>query len=83
MSRRVGRDLVRAELPPALGMTDATEPGMLATRRPRDVPKERSCLRCGTAFLSEWSGERVCRHCKGSAVWRAGIPDSATWSRRA
>ena len=37
-----------------------------------DPPKLRPCLRCGTEFPSAWSGERVCRHCKSTSVWRNG-----------
>ena len=40
--------------------------------RRSDVAKTRNCLRCGTAFASQWSGERICGRCKGSAVWREG-----------
>ena len=29
----------------------------------------RTCLRCGTNFLSKWVGERVCEHCKRSTEW--------------
>ena len=41
---------------------------------PSDLPKIRQCLRCEAAFPSEWSGERICARCKGSAAWRAGAP---------
>jgi hypothetical protein len=37
-----------------------------------DVPKLRRCLRCDAEFHSEWSGERICRHCKGTSAWRNG-----------
>ncbi|MEQ9643695.1 MAG: hypothetical protein RIM84_26995 [Alphaproteobacteria bacterium] len=37
-----------------------------------DVPKDRVCLRCKTAFRSEWSGERICPQCKRSNSWRNG-----------
>ena len=36
--------------------------------------KLRRCLRCGVAFDSEWAGERICSHCKGTAAWRNGTP---------
>jgi hypothetical protein len=32
----------------------------------------RSCLVCRDDFPSEWAGERVCRRCKSSSVWRSG-----------
>ena len=35
--------------------------------------RERTCLRCLTAFHSAWSGERVCKACKGSSQWRVGL----------
>lgn len=35
-------------------------------------PQTRSCLRCHDDFLSEWSGERICKRCKGTAAWREG-----------
>jgi len=31
-------------------------------RQPAAV-KQRDCLGCGTPFLSEWIGNRLCRHC--------------------
>ena len=42
-----------------------------------DVPKRRACLRCTAPFDSEWSGQRICPHCKSSATWRTGTPPSA------
>jgi hypothetical protein len=55
-------------------MIDHAELDMLPGRLPGDVPKVRECLRCGTAFQSEWSGERICRRCKSSTSWRNGLP---------
>jgi hypothetical protein len=45
-------------------------------RRTSDVPRARLCLRCGSSFESEWSGERVCRPCKSTTSWRNGLPHS-------
>lgn len=52
-------------------------------RSPRDVPAERICLRCRTAFRSEGFGERICPRCKGSALWKSAAParDGRTRSR--
>lgn len=62
-------ELGPAELGPAeLGPAELRAWG----KRSTDIPKTRDCLRCGTSFLSQWSGQRVCPHCKGSAVWRDG-----------
>lgn len=41
---------------------------------PDRARKSRNCLRCGTGFESEWSGERICPRCKGSNTWRSGAP---------
>jgi hypothetical protein len=35
--------------------------------------KTRRCLICKTPFLSAWAGERICRRCKSTEKWRAGI----------
>ena len=43
-------------------------------RRISDVPRARLCLRCGSSFASEWSGERICRPCKSKTGWRNGLP---------
>ncbi len=53
----------------------ANEPTTDETRErsPGDGPKTRQCLRCSNKFESEWSGERVCPHCKKSSTWRNGL----------
>ena len=37
----------------------------------RDRPKVRNCLRCSVEFESAWSGERICKRCKGSNEWKS------------
>jgi len=37
-------------------------------------PRSRQCLRCQTAFPSQWAGERICGRCKGTTAWRSGTP---------
>ncbi len=32
--------------------------------------KHRRCLMCRKTFVSEWTGERVCKWCKSTSVWR-------------
>ena len=52
-------------------------------RRARgDAPKARSCLRCQALFWSEGFGQRICNRCKGSAVWRAAMPEGIGQGRR-
>jgi len=46
-----------------------------------DIPKTRQCLKCRSTFSSEWSGERICRRCKGTNAWKNGVP-SLTPSNR-
>jgi hypothetical protein len=36
------------------------------------VQIERLCLKCGTKFPSQWSGERICPKCKTTSSWRQG-----------
>ena len=53
---------------------DRQHPLSPANERPRDYrPAMRKCLKCSSAFHSEWSGERICRKCKGSSHWRSGL----------
>jgi hypothetical protein len=35
--------------------------------------KPRKCLSCEDTFASLWAGERICKKCKQSSGWRAGI----------
>ena len=51
-------------------------------RRSGDGPRARVCLRCGTSFHSEWSGERICRECKNTTSWRNGLPFTGRASRK-
>ncbi|MGE4217806.1 MAG: hypothetical protein AB7G39_00040 [Alphaproteobacteria bacterium] len=52
--------------------------GRNATARKTFKPKQvhihrhRKCLMCGDRFESEWAGERVCKRCKATSVWRQG-----------
>jgi hypothetical protein len=55
-------------------MSDASTKDAPDARPAWDVPKSRQCLRCSSAFESEWSGERICPRCKTSAAWKNGQP---------
>lgn len=54
-----------------------TTTAILKPAEPKDEseppPKERRCLKCGTRFASHSFGERICRLCKSSSSWRAGL----------
>lgn len=47
-----------------------------------DVAAARACLKCGTTFLSEGFGERICSRCKGTSVWRSAISEGNGQGRR-
>jgi Zn finger protein HypA/HybF involved in hydrogenase expression len=55
-------------------MTDVKATTASIDRPTKDEPQLRQCLRCQTTFNSDWSGERICPHCKSSAAWRQGMP---------
>lgn len=50
-----------------------------------DAPKLqrqiRKCLRCQKPFESEWIGERICKRCKNSGVWRQGLTTNVSNKR--
>ena len=39
---------------------------------------DRICLKCRDSFESEWSGERICKRCKGSGDWKQASPYDAS-----
>ena len=43
------------------------------------VAKTRRCLKCREPFESEWSGERVCKHCKSLNSWREGTTSTPVY----
>ena len=53
---------------------DRQHPLSPANERPVEYhASERKCLKCNTSFHSEWSGERICKKCKGTFNWRSGL----------
>jgi len=63
-------------------MTDAIQKHPVPSRAPRDVPDQRACLRCKAVFQSEGFGERICPRCKGSVLWRSGLPARGDGTRQ-
>ncbi len=58
-------------------------PGALSPARSRaDVPARRRCLRCQSPFDSEGFGDRICKRCKASALWRTALPPGDGHARR-
>ena len=43
------------------------------------VAKSRLCLKCREPFKSEWSGERVCKHCKSLNSWREATTSTSEY----
>lgn len=53
-----------------------TAPGQnapLDDETPAYQAKIRACLKCETPFESAWVGERICRRCKNTGVWKNGV----------
>lgn len=57
---------------PAVGADAAPEIEADIDANDRTDRKIRLCLMCGQAFPSEWAGERICKACKSTTVWRTG-----------
>jgi len=48
---------------------------MIARKSPKQTSPEerlRRCLTCGAKFMSAWAGNRVCKKCQSSALWKQG-----------
>ncbi len=43
------------------------------------VAKTRKCLKCCEPFESEWSGERVCKHCKSLGSGREATTSTSEY----
>ena len=43
------------------------------------IAMTRSCLKCREPFESEWSDERVCKHCKSLNSWRDGTTSTPVY----
>tara|TARA_Y100001951_G_C11087339_1_gene154764 strand:+ start:213 stop:512 length:300 start_codon:yes stop_codon:yes gene_type:complete len=34
--------------------------------------KKRKCMTCATEFISTWNGNRICKSCLDSSLWKSG-----------
>jgi len=34
--------------------------------------RTRVCLNCREKFQSEWAGNRICKRCRATSIWRQG-----------
>jgi hypothetical protein len=53
----------------------------IAEAVPNHATKERQCLSCSGTFRSQWAGERICKLCKQTSAWRAGVAPQSTSAR--
>lgn len=63
-------------------MKETTDPAGSNASDSRDESQERHCLRCRSAFWSEWYGERICPRCKNTTAWRGAVAGSYGQGRR-
>ena len=40
--------------------------------KPKSEKRERKCMTCATEFISTWNGNRVCKSCLISSLWKSG-----------
>ncbi len=68
---------------PAFSGIVATRESAVTGSKPKPervhVAKTRKCLKCREPFESEWSGERVCKHCKSLASWREAMTSTPVY----
>jgi len=65
-----------------MGKTIVAEEKDIAIADDGKETKERRCLVCGSLFLSDWSGHRICKACKTTSSWRSGVSHEPQSSRR-
>ena len=47
--------------------------------KPQSEKKKRKCMTCAAEFVSTWNGNRVCKSCLNSSLWKSG-PNCAVQS---
>ena len=40
--------------------------------KPQSDKKKRKCMTCATEFISTWNGNRICKSCLNSSLWKSG-----------
>ena len=35
--------------------------------------KKRKCMTCASEFISTWNGNRICKSCLNSSLWKSGV----------
>ena len=41
--------------------------------KPQSDKKKRKCMTCATEFISTWNGNRICKSCLNSSLWKSGV----------
>ena len=40
--------------------------------KPQSEERKRKCMTCAAEFISTWNGNRVCKSCLNSSLWKSG-----------
>ena len=40
--------------------------------KPQSEKKKRKCMTCAAEFISTWNGNRICKSCLNSSLWKSG-----------
>jgi len=40
--------------------------------KPQSEERKRKCMTCASEFISTWNGNRVCKSCLNSSLWKSG-----------
>ena len=41
--------------------------------KPQSEERKRKCMTCASEFISTWNGNRVCKSCLNSSLWKSGL----------
>ena len=41
--------------------------------KPQSEKKKRKCMTCASEFISTWNGNRICKSCLNSSLWKSGV----------
>jgi hypothetical protein len=40
--------------------------------KPQSEERKRKCMTCASEFISTWNGNRICKSCLNSSLWKSG-----------
>ena len=41
--------------------------------KPQSEERKRKCMTCASEFISTWNGNRICKSCLNSSLWKSGV----------